>query len=95
MAHVEFREDSKFRLIPQLCVFFDESVEQFGTIIKRRKKLFLQEGVLKTGQTVLFSLHFFEVIAIDLGPNPHSLAQGVGRSPLLSAGFFVFPPVCG
>jgi hypothetical protein len=47
-----------FWLIPQLCVFFDASVEKFVYDNKEEKEAILQGGVLKTRQTVLFSLLF-------------------------------------
>jgi hypothetical protein len=66
IAHVEFKENFKFSVFLNLGVFFDASTEQFAYDNEEEKEAILQGGVLKTRQTVLFSLHLFEVIAISV-----------------------------
>jgi hypothetical protein len=61
IARVEFKEDFKCSAYCPIAVFSDRSV---GTIkmIKRRKVISTQEGVLKAGKTVSFSLHFEKIM---------------------------------
>jgi hypothetical protein len=65
-----------FRLIPQIGCIFDASVEQFAYDNKEEKEAILQGDVVKTRQIVLYSLHFFEVIAISVQIDTISSRRG-------------------
>jgi hypothetical protein len=80
-----------FRLIPELGVFLDASVEQFAYDNKEEKEAILGGGVLKTRQTVLFSLHFLKSSRSQ--SKSTLFRSGIGRSPLaLPRLFRYFPP---